>query len=304
MKKRSKGRYPNLIIAGVNKAGTTSLFTYLAHHPDICSSSVKETCFFLYTRYSEKQPPTAEYLKYFFHCSDERYVMESTPAYFYGGRDVAEKLYALDQDTKVILILRNPVDRVLSFFKHKKSIMEIDRNVEFDEYLEKCRSFSEERLNERKNDNYFSLIGGLYSRYLRPWYDIFGESLRVVFFDDLTGDTPGMMKSLCDWLDLDKDIYADQSLFTVENKSIGYKNAGIHRAAIKLNDMLEKALRKNVAVKAVLRKVYYAVNGKEEKPSVDVESLEWLRGYYAESNKDVADFLKSTGCRNLPPWLD
>ncbi len=33
---------PNLIIAGVGKAATTSLFAYLSAHPDICPARVKE----------------------------------------------------------------------------------------------------------------------------------------------------------------------------------------------------------------------------------------------------------------------
>ena len=35
-----------LLIAGVNKAGTTSVFQYLSSHPDVCGSAVKETKFF------------------------------------------------------------------------------------------------------------------------------------------------------------------------------------------------------------------------------------------------------------------
>ena len=44
-------RLPNLVIAGVPKAGTTSLFNYLAQHPDICPSDVKETRYFEPLRY-------------------------------------------------------------------------------------------------------------------------------------------------------------------------------------------------------------------------------------------------------------
>ena len=38
---------PNVIIAGTQKAGTTSLFRYLAGHPAVCHSSTKEVDFFL-----------------------------------------------------------------------------------------------------------------------------------------------------------------------------------------------------------------------------------------------------------------
>ena len=38
---------PNVIIGGTQKAGTTSLFRYLADHPSVCPSSIKEVDFFL-----------------------------------------------------------------------------------------------------------------------------------------------------------------------------------------------------------------------------------------------------------------
>jgi hypothetical protein len=38
-------KLPNLIIGGVHKAGTTSVFTYLSMHPDVCGSSTKEIGF-------------------------------------------------------------------------------------------------------------------------------------------------------------------------------------------------------------------------------------------------------------------
>ena len=46
----------DVIIAGVNKAGTTSLFVSLSTHPDIAPSSVKETRFFLPARYGSTLP--------------------------------------------------------------------------------------------------------------------------------------------------------------------------------------------------------------------------------------------------------
>ena len=39
--------YPNSIIAGAPKCGTTSLFYYLSSHPEVCSSNIKETRYLL-----------------------------------------------------------------------------------------------------------------------------------------------------------------------------------------------------------------------------------------------------------------
>ena len=48
------------IIAGVNKAGTTSLFVSLSTHPDVAPSAIKETRYFLPARYGQPLEPTSE----------------------------------------------------------------------------------------------------------------------------------------------------------------------------------------------------------------------------------------------------
>ena len=70
---------PNFIIAGVNKAGTTSLFSYLASHPEVTRSSVKETCYFLPVRYGKSVDRLDDYLSLFDQKSAMPIVLESTP---------------------------------------------------------------------------------------------------------------------------------------------------------------------------------------------------------------------------------
>ncbi|MBV9291486.1 MAG: sulfotransferase, partial [Frankiales bacterium] len=48
-----RGPLPNVIIAGISRSGTTTVFDVLATHPDICVSSTKETRFFQSVRYGE-----------------------------------------------------------------------------------------------------------------------------------------------------------------------------------------------------------------------------------------------------------
>jgi len=53
------------VIAGVNKAGTTSLFVSLAEHPDVVASAIKETRYFLPARYGEPLEPRSVWDGYF-----------------------------------------------------------------------------------------------------------------------------------------------------------------------------------------------------------------------------------------------
>ena len=76
---------PNLIIGGVHKAGTTSLHTYLSMHPDVCGSLIKELAFLLPSRYHQSVPDDATYSSHFKNHKGEKYILETTPSYLYGG---------------------------------------------------------------------------------------------------------------------------------------------------------------------------------------------------------------------------
>ena len=74
----------NLFVAGVPKAGTTSLFRYLALHPDIHPSNPKEPGYFHPFKIKEMASGLESYQKCFSGYSEQKYAMEATPGYFYG----------------------------------------------------------------------------------------------------------------------------------------------------------------------------------------------------------------------------
>ena len=77
-------RLPNLVIAGVSRAGTTSLFRYLAQHPDVGTSDVKELRYFSAVRHGQPLEPLDMYAAHFKACT-QAFAVEATPGYFYGG---------------------------------------------------------------------------------------------------------------------------------------------------------------------------------------------------------------------------
>ena len=76
------------IIAGVNKAGTTSLFVSLSTHPHLAPSAIKEARYFLPARYGQPLEPFSVYEDYFRDAPGPVH-LEATPNYFYGGAAVA-----------------------------------------------------------------------------------------------------------------------------------------------------------------------------------------------------------------------
>lgn len=107
---------PNLIVAGVQRGGSTWLHRSLALQPEIFMSERKEINFF-----GKANGEISEYERYFEHAGTTRYRGESTPGYFSaaGARPVAQRIRdTLGPDVKIIVSFRHPVQRSISAYLH------------------------------------------------------------------------------------------------------------------------------------------------------------------------------------------
>ncbi len=103
---------PNYLIIGAQKSGTSSLFTYLSMHPQVKNSIKKEIHYF--DRNFDK--PINWYKQYFplkFLINETIKVGEATPNYLYHPY-VPERIKKVLPNIKMIVLLRNPVERVIS----------------------------------------------------------------------------------------------------------------------------------------------------------------------------------------------
>jgi Sulfotransferase domain len=293
----------NFILAGVNKAGSTSLFHYLTSHPQICGSRDKETCYFLPLLYNENIGPISNYEKQFVHCENVSYRMESTPAYMFGGKKIADNIKNTLGDIKVLIILKDPVERVKAFYTRKKSTLQLPREITFSKYVDKCMSMSEQELSKQQNQIYTGIHYSLYHNYIESWFDVFGKNLKVVFFDNLLSDPHALVSNICHWLDVDAGYY-DNFNFDIKNKSVDYKLKGIHRAAVTLNNTGQKLWRMNPGLKSTLLKLYYNINGKPfDKLDLDEGTINRLYSYFSPHNRELFRILDKKGVQNMPDWL-
>lgn len=107
----SKQQAPDFIIIGAGKSGTTSLYKYLGHHPQILLPNKKELRFFDrnfnygYQWYLAQFPAICD--------RPEWLTGEASPSYFFLPH-VAQRIYDFAPQTKLIVMLRNPVERTIS----------------------------------------------------------------------------------------------------------------------------------------------------------------------------------------------
>jgi len=255
------------------------------------------------SRYRGSKDPFAQFQQYFCNCQQQKYVMEATPGYFEGGANVANEIKkTLGDDTKIIIVLRNPVDRLVSFWKYKKSMLELDSDLTLGGYLEMCKDMPHEERIKQENDRYWGIEGGYYTNYIEDWIEVFGASLKILFFDDLKQDSKLFLKETCQWLEIDES-FIEQLDLSVQNKSVSYKNAGLQKLALFINGKAEKFWRANQGIKDFLRKIYYALNGQAHQDGADEQTLAKVQAIYKPHNQRLAEQLRSHGYSQLPSWL-
>ena len=108
----SAGKKVSFLVAGVQKAGTTSLHTALSRHPGLCMSTVKETHFFD-DESVDWANPDYEILHSNFRGSPEALFGDATPVTIY-WRPALPRVKSYNRDMKFILLFRDPVKRAYS----------------------------------------------------------------------------------------------------------------------------------------------------------------------------------------------
>jgi len=294
---------PNLFIAGVPKAGTTSLFRYLALHPEVHPSNPKEPGYFHPFKIEDREKDYEFYKKCFSGYSGQKYAIEATPGYFYGGKESANAINDYSPDSKIILVLRNPVDRLFSFYKYKKSLGHISDTLTFEEYIDECKKIDSNQSIKKENYDFWAMVGGKYFTLLLEWYSIFGDRLRVYFFDDMVKDEPKFVAEICKWLELEKG-QIDDNKTRVQNKSMVYRSKGLQRFATSFDNSLSGVWYYLPWLKWPLSGIYNLINAK---PNIDKMSntlRNELVKYYDTDITETRNFLKERQIKNFPRWMD
>ena len=293
---------PNLFVAGVPKAGTTSLFHYLALHPDVFPSSRKEPGFFHPFKIKDMDKNLEAYKKFFAGYSAQRYVMEATPGYFYGGKESADAINNFSPESKIIIVLRNPVQRLFSFYKYKKSLGHIDGNLNFGSYINECKKVSDNQSIKKENYDFWAIVGGNYASLLTEWYNVFGNRLKVFFFDDMVKDEPKFIEEICKRLDLDKSEI-DDSRTKVQNKSMIYRSKGLQRVATSFDRMFSGVWYYLPWIKWPFSGIYNLLNAKPNTETIPDSLKTELTQYYQSDLQKTREILKERQIENFPGWL-
>lgn len=180
---------PNLFIPGAPKAGTTSFHLYLNQHPKIQMSTIKEPHnYAVDTHYEKRFDPD-------FHLSYSRIFCKSPTISFYGesstihmiSPNTIERIKGDEIKPKVIFLLRDPIERIVSHYNWLKSLKLVNKP-----FLKEVKESVNVPLDPNKsfNGNYKCYTEfSKYGTYLEKWIKAFDQgNVLVLTTEELTKD--------------------------------------------------------------------------------------------------------------------
>ena len=204
---------PDFVIIGAQKAGTTSLYRFVVMHPAIAPASKKEMHYFS-VRYKfgelwyRSNFPTNMSKRYFYKKTKQKLLSgEATPTYIFYPT-VPGRMKKILPDVKLIVILRNPVDRAYSQYQHmvrqKNETLSFEKAIELEE--ERCAG-EKERLIRDPNfaaTHYILhsyLARGIYADQLENWFKHYSrKQFLILATDDLRKNPQQTLDQIFDFL--------------------------------------------------------------------------------------------------------
>jgi len=253
---------PDFVIAGAAKCGTTSLYRYLVEHPLVVAAQIKEVHFVDRQHNLDKGErwyrswfPTRAELRRAAegHAADRAICGESTPNYL-AHPDAASRLRAVVPDARIVMLLREPIDRVWSQYRWQRRFggETLDLADALHAEAERAGGGFEMMGADRQTRNRFIFHGYLarsrYADQLEWWCDAFPhDQLLLLRSEDLFADPAGVLARTCRFLDL--PVF-ELAAYDVENEGTGDRTAD---------------------------------------GAIDAELRRWLDDYFAEPNLRLAD---------------
>lgn len=286
---------PNFLIIGAAKAGTTALYHYLKQHPQAYMSPEKETNFFAFEgqevhfsgpgdeKMSESTIVTLEgYKEQFEDASNEVAIGEASPWYLYSDR-AAENIHRHVPNAKLIVVLRNPVDRAFSSYLHLAR--DGRERLTFEEGL----SLEEKRIAQGWEYIWHYRQAGLYATQVERFLSLFHrEQVRFYLYDDLVADPVRFLSDIYEFLNLDTSFMPNTSLRP--NTSGLPKNQLLGRLLLRPNPL--KATVKLLTPKQFRYNLGQRINQRLlEKPSLSKETRQKLLCGYRDDISSLQDLV-------------
>ncbi len=288
--------WPDFFIVGAAKSGTTSLYYYLREHPSIFMPELKEPRFFtFYGKESVDIPPKFkvkvvtnknEYFSLFKEAKNSQLKGEASTMYLFLYQNTIQNMSNLIADfsqRKIIIILRNPIERA---FSHYRMYLLARHENEI---------FSHAIQNDKRNQLieqwpfYDYISPGFYPQQVQAYMNEFNKVF-ICLYEDLKYNPQELMKNLYNFLNIDSSF--------IPNYQKIYNEGGANKIYTGVKGILRRA-KHSTEAKLGKRTLYPYPYQNEEEMYQDYVSI--YPYVYSIFEKDIIDLQSLLG-RDLSDW--
>jgi len=274
----------DLMIIGAQKAATTSLKNYLGEHPQISTHEHIEFDFFVdETKYQQGYD---KIFKLYFPSYNNQVIVAKHIKIMYDFSAI-KRLYEHNPDIKLVIILRNPIDRAYSAWLYEKRIGK-DQNSTFEDAV---------NLDQIFEGNYYNIYieYSLYYKYISKLLKskIFKtKQIKIFLYENLKKNPVSICQEIFSWLGLKKEF--------VPNIKKIHNQAAVSRFLFITNliykDNYAKRLVKMILPHRVRFKISQIILKLNEKPiappQMNENTREILKEFFKTPNKQLSDLLE------------
>lgn len=293
---------PNLFIVGAAKSGTTSLHNYLNQHQDVFMCNPKEPHYLINQEIGVNRIPVGitnfiEYIDLFSEGKDKKYRGESSVMYLMYPEIVIPKIKdQFGEDSKIIIMLRNPIERAYSGFQHVKRYNLKENYLDFKSAWE----ISEKRYfnhNEMTPASRYKELG-LYYKQVKSYLNEL-KSVHIIIYDDYQKDLQLEINKVFDFLEIKK-----MEIDTEKKHMVGgwqWGDEKVKKLMLKKSS-LKTFLKIIIPFKRLRKKIRQHIYNKKtvKVEKISLEDKEMLQDFYREDIKKLSELLN----RNLNFWRE
>ncbi|CAN5629224.1 hypothetical protein BH23BAC1_BH23BAC1_42230 [soil metagenome] len=227
-----KLHFPDFIIIGAQKAGTTWLHNHLSNHEEVYFPKLEGVHDPSELKYFDTR--LCNSIKWYsdlYKNNNGKIKGEKSPGYYFMPVERIKMVKQLMPDLKVILILRNPVERAWS-----QAVMNL-------------RQFHQKNYEENKADYIdflnTSLYRGMYSNYIKNWQKFYSEDqFKIYLYDEIKNDPLSLITKIAKFI----NIKSNYSTFSEINLKKKINKNPPEPMPEEVRNMLAQAYQKEVSI--------------------------------------------------------
>jgi hypothetical protein len=311
---------PNFFIVGAPKAGTTSIYYYLAQHPDIYMSPLKEPSYFslelrpanfeanaraeversikevrryIYGPMTERRSnglvcEWEDYLRLFARATNQRAIGEASVSYLW-SKTAAEGIASRIPKAKIIMVLRAPQERAFSHYQQKVADGSLTKS--FRDYVRASFCDSGEYISVYRP----FLEIGLYAEQVRRYLAHFPrERIGIWIYEETKARPRQFMRELLEFIEVDSAFFPDMSKRYLEPRAPRFLTPNKLLRQARLLHMSKRFVP--APIRSVLSKTLYKPVGSMK---MEAQDRALMRDFY---QSDI-HLLESILGRDLNIWL-